>query len=114
VHLEFANGHIEQCRALFLRPARRVSSELPDMLGCERTEAGLIRVGPDHQTSVPGVYAAGDASTPEHQVLIAAASGAEAAMQLIRGLAQEDFESGAGSRCLSPGTAWGHDPVLRR
>ena len=99
VTLEFADGRVERRRALFLRPERRPASDLPDLLGCERTETGLIKVGADRQTSVPGVYAAGDASTAEHQVLIAAASGAEAAMQIVRGLAREDFE-GRGCRCL--------------
>jgi thioredoxin reductase len=45
---------------------------------------------------VPGVYAAGDAAGPLHQVLTAAALGQQAAMALNRDLAEVDFRgSGA-------------------
>ncbi|MFN2563399.1 MAG: FAD-dependent oxidoreductase, partial [Gemmatimonadaceae bacterium] len=92
-HLErvvFADGSVELRRALFLRPAQVVASDLPQQLGCELTESGLIRVGSDHQTSVPGVYAAGDAGTPVQQLVVAAASGAQAAIAINRDLVRED------------------------
>ncbi len=100
VRLEFTDGKVERRRALFIRPSWSLSSDLPDLLACERTETGLIRVGSDHQTSATGVYAAGDVTTAQRQVLIAAAAGAEAAMQIIQRLAREDFDKGPGSRCL--------------
>jgi thioredoxin reductase len=90
-HLErvvFADGKTEQRHALFLRPPQALASDLPQQIGCEQTEAGLIRVGSDHQTSVRGVYAAGDAATPAQQIVIAAALGAQAAMTINRDLAQ--------------------------
>ena len=88
-HLErvvFDDGTVDQRRALFLRPAQVVASDLPQQIGCEHTETGLLRVGADHQTSVPGVYAAGDATTPLQQIVVAAASGAQAAMMINRDL----------------------------
>jgi thioredoxin reductase len=94
--LEFADGRIESRRALFLRPPHVVRGPLPSRLGCELTEAGYLRIGQDHQTSIPGVYAAGDAAGPLHQVLTAAASGQQAAMALNRDLAEADFR-GAGA-----------------
>jgi thioredoxin reductase len=96
LRLEFADGRIESRRALFLRPPHVIRGSLPRSLGCELTEAGYLRVGQDHQTSVPGVYAAGDAAGPLHQVLTAAALGQQAAMALNRDLAEVDFRgSGA-------------------
>jgi hypothetical protein len=86
----FADGSVELRRALFLRPAQVVASDLPQRIGCEQTEAGLIRVGSDHQTSVPGVYAAGDAATPVQQIVVAAASGAQAAITMNRDLVRAD------------------------
>jgi thioredoxin reductase len=94
--LEFTDGRIESRRALFLRPPHSIRGPLPSLLGCELTEAGHLRVGHDLQTSVPGVYAAGDAAGPVHQVLTAAASGQQAAMALNRDLAEADFR-GAGA-----------------
>lgn len=97
LRLEFADGRIESRRALFLRPPHAIGSPLPGLLGCELTEAGYLRLGQDHQTSVPGVYGAGDAAGPVHQVLTAAASGQQAAMTLNRDLAEADLRgSGTG------------------
>jgi thioredoxin reductase len=86
----FADGRVERRRALFLRPAQVVASDLPQQLGCEQTEAGHIGVGADQQTSVPGVYAAGDATTPMQQIVVAAAAGAQAAMMINRDLVRAD------------------------
>ena len=52
------------------------------------------QINADNQTSVPGVYAAGDATTPMQQVIVAAASGAVAAMRMNHDLAAEDFGGG--------------------
>jgi thioredoxin reductase len=87
----FADGSAEPRAAMFLRPAQAPAGDLFRQLGCELTETGFITIGPDHQTSVPGVYAAGDATTPLQQVVVAAASGAAAAMAMNRALADEDF-----------------------
>jgi thioredoxin reductase len=97
LRLEFTDGRIESRRALFLRPPHVIGSPLPGLLGCELTEAGYLRLGQDHQTSVPGVYGAGDAAGPVHQVQTAAASGQQAAMTLNRDLAEVDLRgSGTG------------------
>lgn len=99
----FADGRVEPRRALFLKPPQAVVGGLPAQLGCELTEAGHIAVGADYRTSVPGVYAAGDAATPFQQVIVAAAAGALAAIMLNRDLAQEDFAAGpAPARAPAP------------
>jgi len=82
----FRDGRVERRSALFVRPAQELASDLPQRIGCELTEAGHIRVGGDLQTSVAGVYAAGDATTPLQQIVVAAASGAQAAMMINRDL----------------------------
>ena len=87
----FADGREERRSAIFLRPPQAVAGELVEQLGCEWTDAGHIRIGGDNQTSVPGVYAAGDATTPLQQIVVAAASGAQAAMMLNRDLVRADF-----------------------
>lgn len=82
----FTDGTAEARSALFLRPQQMLASDLPQQIGCEQTETGLIRIGADSQTSVAGVYAAGDATTPLQQIVVAAASGAQAAMMINRDL----------------------------
>jgi thioredoxin reductase len=87
----FADGSSLSRAALFLRPPQRPAGDLFRQLGCELTEAGFVSIGADHRTSVPGIYAAGDVTTPFQQVIVAAASGAEAAIAMNRALADEDF-----------------------
>ena len=100
VRILFTDGHVEQRSALFVRPAQELASDLPQRIGCEQTEAGHIRVGADLQTSVPGLFAAGDATTPLQQIVVAAASGAQAAMMINRDLVRTALptEAMAGAR----------------
>jgi thioredoxin reductase len=89
--LHFADGRAERRRALFMRPPHSIRSPIPAALGCELTETGKLQIGVDHQTSVRGVYAAGDCVGRVHQVSVAAASGQQAAMALNADLADVDF-----------------------
>lgn len=97
VEVVFASGDRVRRRALFAHPTLRQATELPERLGCEMTEDGAIRVSAFGQSSVPGVYAAGDAARPEGlpfpaaQVVIAAAQGATAAIAIDRDLLVEDL-----------------------
>jgi thioredoxin reductase len=54
----------------------------------------LVEVTEERETSVPGVYAAGDAASKFHQIVVAAASGTEAAIMINRALSMEDFAAG--------------------
>ncbi len=58
-----------------------VQNELAEQLGCELDE-GYIKVNTMQQTTVPNVYAAGDIDTDRHYVVLAAASGALAAISI--------------------------------
>lgn len=87
----FADGAELPRRALFVRPAQRLSSDLSELLGCEHTELGHIRVDQFGETSVPGVFAVGDAATPMQQVIRAAAMGSAAASRITHLLVAEDF-----------------------
>lgn len=100
LRLVFADGEVEERRALFLTSIPRIDSPITDILGCERLAASQLKIDSDAQTSVPGVYAAGDVATSKKQVAIAAASGVEAAMMLNRDLAQEDFRLGGSTARL--------------
>ena len=106
VRLEGANGKLERLvfadgsslarQALFFHAPMRLSSPLPGRIGCAMTEQGRIEVDEGGRTSVPGVFAAGDAARrpgqhPTTQVIVAAASGALAAIALHQELMHEDF-----------------------
>jgi thioredoxin reductase len=61
--IEFAHGPAERREALFVNTRRDQPNGLAAALGCELTEAGTIVTDADGRTSVPGVFAAGDAAT---------------------------------------------------
>lgn len=80
-----ASGETFPCDRIFVATAHRQRSDLADRLGCAFLEDGTVQVNDFGQTSVPGVYAAGDmarrAAFPFAlaQIMFAAASGQLAA-----------------------------------
>jgi thioredoxin reductase len=61
--IEFTRGPAERRDALFVNTRRDQPNGIAAALGCELTGAGTIVTDPDGRTSVPSVYAAGDAAT---------------------------------------------------
>lgn len=86
----FANGEVLPRQALFIRPPQRQRSEVAQLLGCE-IEEGLVKIDEFGQTTVPGVYAAGDMTYRLQQLSYAAYSGARAATVINHTLLAEDF-----------------------
>ena len=66
--LQLADGRVLPLRVLYAGLPRHQASALPAQLGCELDEQGLLRVDDLNQTTVPGVYAAGDNCSPLHQL----------------------------------------------
>ncbi|SDM20602.1 Thioredoxin reductase [Catalinimonas alkaloidigena] len=85
VALDHRNGYLQQIRlhdgttfaltALYAQVPFSLPTHLTDGLGCTLTDLGLIQTGPGGGTSVPGLYAAGDVTTPFRSVAMAGASG---------------------------------------
>ncbi|WP_400193012.1 NAD(P)/FAD-dependent oxidoreductase [Hymenobacter sp. B81] len=89
-YLEFADGEKLPRYALFVHPDQQPRSDLADQLGCRRLTRGAVWVDKRTMTTVPGVYAAGDATPAAQQVLVAAAEGAQAAISLNEQLTREE------------------------
>lgn len=77
----FANGDSLDCDALFFNLGTHPASNLHEMLGC-RLEDDLVWVDETQQTSVTGVYAAGDLTPKSQLAVVAAAEGAMAAIHI--------------------------------
>jgi thioredoxin reductase len=76
--VRLADGRTVSVGALFVAPATRPSSPLAELLGCGFDEGHMgphVRVDEWKQTTVPGVYAAGDAAAPMHNATLASAAG---------------------------------------
>jgi thioredoxin reductase len=77
--------------AMFFTTSCAQRSDLSQMLGCRRDEKGGIITDPEtEESSVPGVYVAGDASRDVLLVAVAIAEGAKAAVAINRALLKDD------------------------
>ncbi len=87
----FMNGDVLPRRALFFYPEEQQHTDLPAKLGCDFTKRGVVRTGEYEETTVPGLFVAGDASRRVQLVIVAAAEGAEAAFAINSALLKEDL-----------------------
>ncbi len=89
VHL--ADGRAVHRDAVFVRPALRSHDDgLIASLGCNVRDGGFAEVDQSGRTSVPGVWAAGNAADPRAQVITAAGQGSAAAISINADLVAED------------------------
>jgi thioredoxin reductase len=86
----FADGEELPRDGLLVPPALRQRSSLASDLGAELTERGTVDVDAFGQTTVPGLYAAGDVSSPMPQVAGAIADGSRAAAAINDDLLAEE------------------------
>ncbi|MGL4965178.1 MAG: NAD(P)/FAD-dependent oxidoreductase [Inquilinus sp.] len=87
--VRLADGRVVPVAALFTAARIRMASPLAEQLGCAFDEGPLgprLRVDDFKQTTVPGVFAAGDAATPMHNATLASASGVMAGVCAHRSL----------------------------
>ncbi|EMN5129597.1 NAD(P)/FAD-dependent oxidoreductase [Burkholderia contaminans] len=87
--LRLADGQVVPIDALFVGAHTAMASDLAQQLGCAFDDGPLgpvVRVDAMKQTSVAGVFAAGDASTPMTNATFASASGVMAGVAAHRSL----------------------------
>jgi thioredoxin reductase len=107
--VELADGQVIERTAVFIRPGNTPYDDgLLAGLGCELDGAGFPVVDAAGQTSVPGVWAAGNVADPRAQVVTAAGAGSAAAIAINADLVQEDAEravddldTGGGAFCAA-------------
>lgn len=90
--LRLADGRDVPAEAVFTAPRTHVTSPLAEQLGCafeDGMTGAYIRVDPMQQTSVSGVFAAGDAATQMFNATMASAAGVMAGVAAHRALVQD-------------------------
>ena len=83
------DGRLVDCDIAFFSIANHPSSHLARQLGCECDDEGYVLTDDEGQTSVAGVYAAGDLLPQPHIVQVAAATGAIAGLACAHAAAAE-------------------------
>ncbi|WP_196858181.1 NAD(P)/FAD-dependent oxidoreductase [Pedobacter sp. CAN_A7] len=99
--IEQQNGHLQQLilkdgthlpmKALYAAVPFVQHTDIPLSLGCEMTTSGHLQVDSFQKTTIPGVWACGDNSSPMRAVSNAVATGALAGAMVNMELTQESF-----------------------
>ncbi len=88
--VQLADGRTIAVAAVFTMPRTRPSSPIAEALGCVMEDGPTgpyVKVDARGLTSIPGVYAAGDAAHPMHNATLAAAAGVMAGIAAHQSLA---------------------------
>ncbi|PJJ52972.1 NAD(P)/FAD-dependent oxidoreductase [Hymenobacter chitinivorans] len=89
-YIVFENGEKLARHAVFVHPHQHQRAGFAEQLGCQLTSKGAIRVNKHAQTTVPGLYAAGDITPGPQKALLAAAEGTQAAIAIHETLTREE------------------------
>jgi thioredoxin reductase len=87
--VQLADGKVVDIAGLFTQPRSHPSTDIGEQLGCLHIEAPfgpILKVDEMKQTTVPGVFAAGDIARPAPNVPFAVADGAMAGVAAHRSL----------------------------
>ncbi|MFT3948171.1 MAG: NAD(P)/FAD-dependent oxidoreductase [Agriterribacter sp.] len=100
-YLEQKNGKVErivfrdsstfELKAIYSRPDFEQHCKIPEMLGCEFTEQGLVKTDMFQKTTVMNVFACGDNASPMRSVANAVATGNMAGAMVNNTMTEEDF-----------------------
>ncbi|MFD2245591.1 NAD(P)/FAD-dependent oxidoreductase [Pontibacter ruber] len=100
-YLKHINGNIQQIvfkdnttfdlEAIYSRPHFEQHCKIPETLGCELTEQGLLKVDMFQKTSVTNIFACGDNASPMRSVAIAVATGNTVGAVVNNGMTEEEF-----------------------
>lgn len=81
-HIDLKGGMSLDCQRLYFAIGQYPADDLGAQLGCKRDEMGRLVIDDRNHTSVRNVFAAGDIAPGPQMALVAAASGAIAAMAI--------------------------------
>ncbi|MRG44140.1 NAD(P)/FAD-dependent oxidoreductase [Chitinophaga sp. SYP-B3965] len=90
-HIVLEDGTQHPLTAVYAKLPFIQHCDIPKQLGCAITEQGFIEITEFQQTTVHGVYAAGDNTTMLRSVSAAVAAGTKAGAMINRELIEEEF-----------------------
>jgi len=87
----FADNSTLQLPIIYSRPPFEQHCKIPELLGCELTEQGLIKVDTSQKTTVDNIFACGDSTNPLRSVPYAVSTGSNTGVFLNNAMTEEDF-----------------------
>lgn len=99
--IKHKNGNIQQIvfkdnstfdlKAIYSRPAFEQHCKIPEQLGCQLTEQGLLKADMFQKTTVTNIFACGDNTSPMRSVANAVSTGNIAGAVVNNGITEEEF-----------------------
>ncbi len=90
-NIVFKNQDKVEVNAIYARPPFEQHCAIPEALGCDLNEQGLLKVDAMQKTNISGIFASGDCTTPMRSVAIAVSTGSFAGAVINKELIDEDF-----------------------
>lgn len=87
----FSDNSRFKLKAIYSRPPFEQHCKIPELLGCELTEEGLIKVDGFQKTTVGNIFACGDSTNPIRAVSYAVSTGNNTGVFLNNVMTEEDF-----------------------
>lgn len=87
----FKDNSIYELKAIYSRPDFEQHCKIPEMLGCELTEQGCLKVDMFQKTTVTNIFACGDNASPMRSVANAVATGNLVGAVVNNGMIEEEF-----------------------
>lgn len=87
----FKDNSTVELKAIYSRPQFEQHCKIPESLGCELTEQGLLKVDMFQKTTVPNIFACGDNASPMRSVANAVATGNILGAVVNGGMTEEEF-----------------------
>lgn len=87
----FTDNSTFELEAIYSRPAFEQHCKIPELLGCELTEQGLLKVDAFQETTVKNVYACGDNSNPLRALSNAISTGNNTGAFINNAITVEEF-----------------------
>ncbi|MBL0736306.1 NAD(P)/FAD-dependent oxidoreductase [Flavobacterium sp. GN10] len=87
----FKNGEKVEVKAIYAKPPFEQHCPIPEVLGCDISEQGLLKVDAMQKTNIKSVFASGDCTTQMRSVAIAVSTGSFAGAVINKELIEEDF-----------------------
>jgi len=87
----FADNSTFQLQIIYSRPPFEQHCKIPELLGCELTEQGLIKVDTSQKTTVDNIFACGDSTNPLRSVPYAVSTGSNTGVFLNNVMTEEEF-----------------------
>lgn len=87
----FKDNSVFELKAIYSRPAFEQHCKIPETLGCELTEQGLIKTDMFHKTTVKDIFACGDNASLLRSVASAVSAGNLAGAMVNSEITEEEF-----------------------